>query len=231
MQRTYELKSAQTLETMNRLLAKGIRKMAVILRHSQREFSREAVHEPFMGLTPEGRTFAFDMGRALPRDMRPRFFSSFFGRCIETAYLMDKGYAREHGIFPDHTVTQKILAPFYIKDIEKAVTRVQQLGTRDFIRQWFDGKIDEDIVINPRTTADRIAGHMARLVEGLGENEAAVCVSHDWNIFPLREFILDIRHETVGDVGYLEGVLFYQDRGKTLITWADSDPVPLNCGP
>ncbi|WP_022663618.1 histidine phosphatase family protein [Desulfospira joergensenii] len=227
MQRTYELKSAQTLETMKQLRARGIQKMAVILRHSQREFSETAAHEPFMGLTPDGRTFAFDMGRALPSDTRPRIFSSFFGRCIETAYLLDKGYTREHGIFLDHNITEEPLAPFYIKDIERAVTRVQELGTRDFIREWFDGRIDEDIVINPEKTADMVAGHMAGHLEELKENETALCVSHDWNIFPLKEFKMGLKHEKFGDVGYLEGIVFFKEKGKTFITCADSDPIPL----
>ena len=227
MQTIYELKSAQTLETMARLRARGIRKMAVILRHSQRNFSENAAHEPFMGLTQEGRNFAFEMGRGLPRDLRPRLFSSFFGRCIETAYLMDKGFTRENGILLDHNITEELLAPFYITDIERAVTRVQELGTRDFIRHWFNGNIDESIVINPRTTADQVAGHMVRHLESLGENETAVCVSHDWNIFPIKEFILGLRHEEVGDVGYLEGVFFFEDQGKTFLTCADADPVLL----
>ena len=171
MQRTYELKTDQTLETIKILEGRGIDRMAVILRHSERDFTDNPSHEPFMGLTDHGKSFAFDMGRNLPKKFKPRLFSSFFGRCIETAYLIDKGYSLEHGTLLDHNQTHELLAPFYIKDIEQAVTKVRKLGTRDFIRTWFDRKIDESVIILPEDTADMVCSHMVDRLKALDVEE------------------------------------------------------------
>ena len=227
MQRTYELKTDQTLETIKVLESRGIDRMAVILRHSERDFTDNPSHEPFMGLTDHGKSFAFDMGRNLPKKFKPRLFSSFFGRCIETAYLIDKGYSLEHGTLLDHNQTHELLAPFYIKDIEQAVTKVRKLGTRDFIRTWFDRKIDESVIILPEDTADMVCSHMVDRLKALDQNEMAVCVSHDWNLFPIKEFFLDQPFATHPHVGYMEAVILYESKGALCLCNHTHEPTPV----
>ena len=53
-----------------------------------------------------------------------------------------------------------------------------------------------------------------RLAE-VSDNQIAVCVSHDWNVYPIREFKLGLTHEDAGDVGYLDGVVFFEEKGRT----------------
>lgn len=227
MNRKYEVKSRQTLETINGLLDKGIKKISVILRHSDRFFSKEARMEPFMGLTQEGKSFALELGRSLPAKPVPRLFSSMFGRCIETAYLIDKGYTYQHKVSLDHTITHEMLAPFYIKDIERALYMVEDQGSERFIRRWFDHEIDPGIMENPETTALMLSRYMTDQVDQLKDNEIALCVSHDWNIFPLKEFKLGLNHETKGDVGYLDGVVFYENQGRHFVTSCQAGPCPV----
>ncbi len=227
MNREYEVRSRQTLDTLHGLVNAGIKKMSVILRHSSRFFSKEPRMEPFLGLTPEGKSFALELGQALPEKPVPRLFSSMFGRCLETAYLIDKGYTRQHGIFLDHPLTQEMLAPFYIKEIETVVHMVKEKGSDRFIRQWFDHEIDPAVIENPETTATLLSRHMTDQLDQLKEHEIALCVSHDWNIFPLKEFKLGLAHETQGDVGYLEGVIFYETQGQYFITSSQAGPFPV----
>ena len=227
MTRKYEVKSRQTLETINGLMDKGIKKISVILRHSDRFFSKEARLEPFMGLTQEGKSFALDLGKSLPKTPVPRLFSSMFGRCIETAYLIDKGYTQQHKISLDHTITHEMLAPFYIKDIKRALPIMEDQGSERFIRLWFDRKIDPGIIENPETTALMLSRYMTDHLDQLKDNEIALCVSHDWNIFPLKEFKLGLAHETNGDVGYLDGVVFYENQGQYFVTSGQAGPCPI----
>ncbi len=227
MKRKHELRSGQTLETLNHLLEQGIEKISLLIRHSDRFFSEDARLEPFMGLTREGKAYAHDFGQGLNGSPTPQLFSSFFGRCIETAYLIDKGYTQSHGTLLSHNITDPMLAPFYIKDIEQAIHLVNDQGSDLFLRNWFSFDIDETVMENPMTTSDRLCEFMINKVKSLEKGSLSICVSHDWNIFPVKEFKMGLTHETSGDVGYLDGLVFYEDKGQYHVVNYQSDPVPV----
>jgi broad specificity phosphatase PhoE len=224
--RLYELNASQTIETIQTLLDRGIQSMAVMMRHSDRFYHKDPMMEPFMGLNAAGKTYAYDMGQALP-DLEPRLFASHFGRCIETAYLIDKGYTRSRGASLPHTQTCDLLTPFYIKDIKKALTIMMDTGSRPFIRAWFNHEIAVDIMENPETTADMLTDFMKEQLSEVSDNQIAVCVSHDWNIYPIREFKLGLTHEAAGDVGYLDGIVFFQEKGQTFAVSRQAGPIAV----
>jgi broad specificity phosphatase PhoE len=227
MNREYPVRSDQTLTVIQQLLNQDITKIAAIVRHSARFYGTSSRTEAFMGLTPDGMAYAMDMGRNLPAAPLPRLFSSPFGRCIETAYLIDKGFTRQHGISLPHNQPCELLAPFYIKDIQKALSLLKEQGTHTYIRNWFNNRLDETVMENPEKTCDTLTRFMMDCVQDLAENEIALCVSHDWNIFPLKEFALDLPHEAAGDVGYLDGVVFFENNGQAFITSYQTGPQPL----
>lgn len=224
--RYYELKSQQTLDTIQTLLDRGIDQMSVMVRHSDRHYHKDPRMEPFMGLTGKGKTYALDMGKAFPA-LEPRLFASHFGRCIETAYLIDKGYTLTHGRCPDPVETCDLLAPFYIKDIEKALTQMITVGSKAFIRAWFDRSLDPGVMEDPETATEKLCAFMTERLDALEGPGVSVCVSHDWNIFPIREFRLGLTHEEAGDVGYLDGVVFYREKGQVFALTHQSRPTPL----
>ena len=223
----YEVKTKQTIDTINHLMDKGIKKISVLIRHSDRFFSKEARLEPFMGLTDEGKTFAFDFGAGLRPNALPKLCSSFLGRCVETAFLIDKGFTKKNNLSIDHNCMNPMLSPFYVKDLEKAVPLIEKQGNEIFLRNWFDNRIDERIMENPEKTSDILSELMKEQIKNLKENQIAVCVSHDWNIYPLKEFKLGLKHETAGDVGYLDGLIFFENENQYYITNYQMDPVLL----
>ncbi|MCA1793720.1 MAG: histidine phosphatase family protein [Desulfotignum sp.] len=227
MNRTYPVRSDQTITVIQQLLHQGITKIAAIIRHSDRLYSTIPGTEPFMGLTPEGMQYAFQMGENLPASPLPRLHSSLFGRCIETAYLIDKGFCRKNGLDLPHNRSHELLAPFYIKHIEKALGLLKEQGTQTYIRNWFDHKIDETIMEDPKTTTATLTNFMLDRITDLADNEMAICVSHDWNIFPVKEFVLGLPHEDAGDVGYLDGVVFFEQDGQAFATSFQADPRPV----
>lgn len=227
MTRIHKLKAEQTLNSINSLLDQGIKKISLLVRHSERLFSTEARMEPFMELTHAGKNFAYDFGRALQPEPLPKLYSSFMGRCIETAYLIDKGFTTRHNRILEHSTIDNRLAPFYIKDIDKAVKTILAQGNDLFIRNWFDGKMDEDMIENPEKTADLICSFMIEQVRNLPENQMAISITHDWNIYPVKEFKLGLRHEECGDVGYLESILVFENHNRYYITGFQTDPVEL----
>jgi broad specificity phosphatase PhoE len=221
------LRSQETLALIRKLVDEGARRLCVILRHSARHFPTDPALEPFMGLTEAGKDYAMDLGAALPLEPGPVFFSSPFGRCIETACIMDKGYIKAHGRFNGHNTLSRELSPFYVKDIEKAVVMASKTGSRTFLRQWFDRQIPPDVIEDPEAAAETIAGFMTGLLGSLEEGRIALCVSHDWNIYPLKEFKLGLPHEEAGSVGFLEAVAVFEHRGRPHITHHQKGPVPL----
>ena len=227
MNREYPVRSDQTLTVIQQLLNQNITKIAAIIRHSARFYGTAPRSEAFMGLTPEGMEYALEMGRSLPSIPLPRLYSSPFGRCIETAYLIDKGFTRQHGIDLPHNLPQEKLAPFYIKDIEKALNLLKEQGTHTYIRNWFNNCLDETVMESPATTTTALTRFMTERVNNLSDNEVAICVSHDWNIFPLKEFALGLSHEEAGDIGYLDGVVFFENDGRMFITSYQTDPRPV----
>jgi len=145
----YEVKTQETIETINRTLDSGVSRISVLIRHSDRYFSKEIQPEAFMGLTEQGKDFAFDFGLQLRSNPVPRLCSSFIGRCIETAYLIDKGYTKQNKIQLDHNGIDDILGPLFIKDVPKTLDLVRKQQTNPFLRNWFDKKIDENIIEDP----------------------------------------------------------------------------------
>jgi broad specificity phosphatase PhoE len=227
MNREYPLRSDQTLTVIQQLLNRDITKIAAIIRHSARFYGTAPHTEAFLGLTPDGMKFAVEMGQNLSVSPLPRLYSSPFGRCIETAYLIDKGFTRQHGVHLAHNQPRELLAPFYIKDIEKALNLLKEQGTHTYIRNWFDNRLDEAVMENPKKTSAILSRFMLDCVQDLADNEIALCVSHDWNIFPLKEFAMGLTHEEAGDIGYLDGVVFFENNGQTFITSYQTDPQPV----
>jgi len=227
MTRTYENKADQTLSAIRRLRKDGIHKISVLLRHSERSFTDNPDLEPFMALTDNGRQMAFDFGQELPISFTPVLFASYIGRCIETAHLIDKGFTREHGLSLAHTKPHEDFAPFYIKDIDKVISLLEKTGNDLFLRQWFDNKIDKNVIEDPEKTADQLCRIMIAHLDKLTDNQVALCVSHDWNIFPIKEFKLNQPLEIAGDVGYLESVLFFKNNNQYHAMGTDMQPVRL----
>ena len=223
----YEVRTKQTIDTINHLTENGIKKISVLIRHSDRFFSEDARLEPYMGLTDAGKDFAFDFGAGLQPTQMPKLCSSFLGRCVETAFLIDKGFTKKNNQALDHNCMNAMLSPFYVKDIGKAVPLIEKQGNQTFLRNWFDNRFDESIMENPEKTSDILSEFMKEQIKNLKENQIAVCVSHDWNIYPLKEFKLGLKHESAGQVGYLDGLVFFEKENQYYITNYQINPVLL----
>ena len=223
----YEVRTEQTINTINKILDQGADKISVLIRHSDRFFSKEVKPEPFMGLTERGKNFAFDFGLQLRSNPIPRLCSSFIGRCIETAYLIDKGFTKQNSITLNHNYLSDILGPLFVKDVEKTIKLAQNQETNLFLREWFDKRIDESIMEDPEKTSDNLCEFMVDQIKSLKNNQIALCISHDWSIFPIKEFKMNLKHETSGDVGYLDGLIFFEKDNKYYITNYQSDPILL----
>lgn len=221
------IRDKETLLMISNLIDQGVEKISIIMRHSARYFGQDPKMEPFMGLTETGKGFAMNFGKALARKPDPVFFSSLFGRCIETAYLMEKGYNQRHASFKGHNTLETNLAPFYIQDMESAFTTFAKLGSDKFLRTWFDKGLDHTMMQDSEETADLLTDFLESKLDGLDPGQIAICVSHDWNLYPLKEHKLNLPFEEYGKVEFLESVVVFEQDGKHFIMNHQQKPMPL----
>lgn len=227
MSNKYKLRSQHTIELVRTLLGQGVDRISLILRHSDRQYSDNPRLEPFMGLNDAGKAYAFDLGKSFPLDLTPVLFSSHFGRCVETAYLIDKGFTSVTGKLLSHNTLDTALTPFYVKDIVTATNMLIQTGSNQFVRNWFDNTIDESIMLDPGETANRISDFMVSRLKELSPGQAAIGVTHDWNIFPIKQFKLKLSSEDALDAGYLDAVAFFEKGDRIFAAARQFDPIEI----
>ncbi|WP_020588535.1 histidine phosphatase family protein [Desulfobacter curvatus] len=227
MENKYKLRSQHTIELVRDLLGQGVDRISLVLRHSDRQYSDNPRLEPFMGLNDSGKDYAFDFGKSFPLDLTPVLYSSHFGRCIETAYLIDKGFTSVTGKQLPHTTLNKNLTPFYVKNVVTAKEMMATTGASQFIRSWFDKTLDESIMLDPEVTANRITDFMVSGLKELSPGQAAICVTHDWNIFPIKQFTLGLSHKDALDAGYLDAVAFFEKEDRVFAAARQLDPVEI----
>ncbi len=221
---SYGLPVVQLLNSLH--IEKNVSRLIAVIRHSSRHYSETPSAEPFMGLTEEGKISAYRWGKLLPAKMRISFFSSFIGRCIETAYLVDKGYITAGGT-TFHNIIETSLSPYYVRDAGRFLETCTDLD--DFFTSWFAGKIPPEIIDHPRDVAKQMAMFcMERLAPGAtGQSDMDICVTHDWNLFAAKEYLLGMNHEIHDTVDYLDGVILFAKNGKCYITCPGNDPREL----
>lgn len=216
-----------TVKTINTLKSQGIDRMLVVVRHSARFYRPDMPRlEPFLGLTEEGKDYAHRLGVKLPIDTGLRLFSSPVGRCIETAYLVDKGNTAAGGRCETNKIKPKLTA-FYVKDIEKIFQRIRERTVSGFFRDWFDGKVPEEVMSDPLETKNIILRLLIDLLKETTEPKIDIAVSHDWYLYVLKEHFLKQPLEECGQVQYLEGAALFENQGELFIVNHQSKPVPV----
>jgi hypothetical protein len=207
-----------TIELVRRLAESGSDRISLIMRHSARSYDADMRKEPFLGLTQEGKKMALEFGRKLPDGFQLRSFSSYIGRCIETAYLIDRGYSMKGGATGIPEIEER-LAPFYIIDLRKILGMASSYTAAAFIRKWIDGGIPEDIMMSPSSASFQMLDFLKHKLEDdpYGSRVLNVCITHDWNMYLIRELFLGIRQEEAGEVAFLEGVAVYEKGGEFFI--------------
>ena len=214
----------ETAKVIEGLREKGINRQVVLMRHSVRHYSEDPRLEPFMGLTEQGKEAAIAFGHAVGQLAPLTPCSSYIGRCIETAYLLQRGSSCKEGRI---NTLEEVLSPFYVKDFHKIIELALKHDLTGFIRGWIDGAFPETII----GSASSAASSMLQFVDHRLAAEGAgvtVGVTHDWNVFTLKEFALKLPHEIWGKVVFLEGVVFFQEEGRLMAVNHQTKPVVVD---
>ena len=198
------------IDHLERLEERGIDRVLAVVRHSAREYV-QGRHDLENPLTQEGRSLALGFGERLSPGLTVRAYSSPVERCVDTAGLILEGHEAKGGAVERHRVVEG-LGLFFILDQRKMFRLMRDVhgGGPGFIRAWCDGQVGDDVVI-PAADAARIMLSMLAGKLPPGRSVLSVAVSHDFNLFVLREQLLGMRHEDHGQVEYLDGIVLFED--------------------
>jgi len=217
-----------TSELVHRLHDDGIGHMFVIMRHGDRHFDPDNPDtERFMGLTEAGKADALTFGLSLPYGPSFRFFSSSIGRCIETAFQIEKGCIKNGA----ETQVNKLAGPLtgFFSGGPGAFLTAREMGADAFFEAWFGGDLDDSVMANADDAALRTAEFVRRKLAD-GDSQIDIGASHDWNLYLLRHTLLGQTRADVGDVEYLHGMAFYERDGVLHGATEFGDPQPLLLG-
>lgn len=202
--------SNHTLGLLNRLFEQGIRKMSILVRHGDRHYDPANLqNEPFLPLTEHGKQRSYEFGFQLPSEPSYHFFSSHVIRCVETAYQIEKGCIKR-GDRTQVNIIVPNLAPFFVKDHSAVFTSCAVDGPEAFFKSWLRGQISEEIMLPPKLA---IREQLEPIMSGLVEQDYLclnMYVTHDVNLYLIRELCLGQKIEDVGRIEPLEGLVFFE---------------------
>jgi len=208
---------SHTLGLVNRLFNQGMQKMSVFIRHGDRYYDPNLKNEPFLPLTEQGKQQSYEFGLQLPSEPYYRFFSSPVIRCVETAYQIEKGCIKRGAQTQVNSILSN-LGPFYIKNRSEVFSHCMAEGPEVFFQLWLRGQVSEEVMLPPKLAIrEQLAQVMVELVEQDHLN-MKVYVTHDVNLYLIRELCLGQGIEEVGRIDPLEGLIFFEQDGAVQVS-------------
>ncbi|TNE45534.1 MAG: histidine phosphatase family protein [Deltaproteobacteria bacterium] len=180
---------------------------ALLIRHADRPPIENWEKAFDVLISEEGRERARELGRQLSSHGPVQLFHSPVQRCEETALAIAEGVGDVGG---EAQMVESIynLGGPYLLDMQRGLGRAKELGKK-FIRSWFDGEFPTDIIM-PRKDAAKLQVQALMQAYAKVKEGIAVLVSHDWNLLSVREEYMNVRHEDIGWMNFMDGFVFHQ---------------------
>ncbi len=207
----------QTLAMIQQLAAEGVDHMAVLMRHSARDFHTDR-HDLENQLTDEGRDLSERLGRELPKEFLLRGYSSPAQRCIDTNDLALAGHAAEGGEVSRNRVVEA-LGVFYVLDQMRMFMAMREAeGQEKFLPRWYDGQISSDIMMPARLAASLVAGvAAAKLSQPVQRPQIDLLCSHDMTLYTVRDQLLGQSIAQYGEVAFLDSLVVFEREGSVMM--------------
>jgi hypothetical protein len=178
-------------------------------------------------LTEKGKTDAYTLGHNLLSFTPFDLYHSPVPRCHETAYYLHKGIVSASKdaalIGPLH----ELGGPYIIGNWMDVVTLIKEYGHSLFIRKWFNNELPADLIM-PLPIAAEL--HLRLIRKQLNGGRSVINITHDWNIMVLREYYFNIRHEDIGEPGFLDGFCANRENDSIILRYKGHSikiPIPL----
>ena len=179
-----------SIELIENLFAAGVDHVAVLLRHSAREYNRD-IHDLENPLTDAGRRLCERFGAGLDKSLTLRGYHSPAQRCAETAELILRAH-RAQGGGTTRCRPVEGLGVFYVLDQMKMWQAMQQAeGMVDYLRAWFQGAAPEDAMV-PADLAARLVFRVmtGKLATPVAKPQLDILVTHDITLHLVRNRLL-----------------------------------------
>ncbi|UCC54000.1 MAG: hypothetical protein JSV68_08510, partial [Anaerolineaceae bacterium] len=103
---------------------------------------------------------------------------------------------------------------FFVNDLSKLNQIAYKMIGEDewpqFVRNWFDGKISTELIDDAAQAAQTLLNSLLELLQEPSAYGGNICISHDWNLFLIKEFYLRLKPEDNEYIQFLEGVIIYE---------------------
>lgn len=202
---------------------------AAMMRHAARYPITDSTQPTLAEITPEGAAAAEAMGQRLSGFGRVRLFHSPVKRCQQTATCLARGLTST-GVTVEHLGPEDALGVNYILDLKEA-GRLSDLHGEHFVRLWIKRQISESVVRAAKPIVEeKLAYLTTKLTEpNPGNRRLDLHITHDWNILIMRELLLNLRHEEMGWLTFLDGLAFTQNADHLETVYRDhrrQQPLP-----
>ena len=179
-----------SVELINGVFAEGADHVAVLLRHSAREFNRD-IHDLLNPLTGAGRSLCERFGARLDKTLTLRGYASPAQRCLETAELIMSAH-RAGGGSATRCRPVEGLGVFYVLDQMKMWQIMQKAGGMvGFLQAWIDGAVPDDAIMPPELAARLVLRVLTgKLAKPVAKPQLDICVSHDFTLHLVRNRLL-----------------------------------------
>jgi hypothetical protein len=216
-------------ETLRGLRETSLRsRVVLILRHSVREdWPAEDPHAPpneTWQLTPEGRVHAYNFGRNMPPFAHLLLTHTRIARTRDTAEEIVAGFRESH---PDaHVKIEGVdpalsLTTFYARDLALRDHWKEKLGMQ-FYHGWLGGHIPAQVLAPAGEAVANLVERLHSKVDRSPESSVFLAVSHDVDVFTIREVLFGGGADEKPWIGYLDGILLTWDStGHLVARWRD----------
>jgi broad specificity phosphatase PhoE len=200
------------------LMPEGIiqqRPIVMLLRHAERDpFVFGSKEDPL--LTRKGHEDAFKLGQELGILAPVRVYHSSITRCQQTAYELCRGISHQNGSCKIVGEIIDLGPALYVVDWDGILLSLQKHDSA-FFRLWFDGKLNEGLIVPLERAAKRCLHLLINQLKG--DEITTINISHDWNIMVILEHYFHLRHEDIGYPDFLSGIVAYQENQKLCLQY------------
>ncbi|MBP7734837.1 MAG: histidine phosphatase family protein [Spirochaetes bacterium] len=189
--------------------------IAIMVRHAERHPINKMANALDLLLTSKGKEDAYNLGQSLARYSPIAIYHSPVPRCKETADCIREGISNAKQVATLEGFIFDLGGPYITGIWESVVRAIEEIGQTKFIRKWFDNELPADLIMSLPEAA-RI--QLSILVNQLNsQRHSTVNVTHDWNIMIMREYYFNLRHEDIGDPGYLDGLYAFYENDRLFL--------------
>jgi phosphohistidine phosphatase SixA len=194
-----------------------------MIRHAERHPIDRMINALEIQLTEKGKKDSYQLGEMLAPFCPINIYHSPVPRCKQTA---DNIYDGIISVKMPATVSGYLLdlgGPYITGDWTAISASIETQGHTQFIRKWFNGELPPSLIMS---LPDAALIQLKILINQLTSSRiSSLNITHDWNIMIVREYYFKLKHEEIGDPGFLDGLYAYISHGELILVYHQNEKI------